>query len=1161
MSHPSPHPDRATLQSWLDFLLSPDEAEEVERHIEECEHCARELERLEESQAGFLDRVREMHDGVGAADGSAGAHSTERGHSDVELMDEDREVTLAWQDICGDESLADQTIKGSRIVDTVQPLNVSIKERSLRSTAQKNAEAGSQNDDYDLLEVIGKGGMGVVFSARQSSVDRLVAVKMLRDELASTPHKQQFLQEAVVTADLDHPNIVPVHELGSDRDGAVFYSMKQIRGEAWNDVIYDKSIDENLDILMRVADAVAFAHSRGIVHRDLKPENVMLGRFGEVWLMDWGLAYATDEYDKTGVSSGPQMGGTPAYMPPEMAKPNGKVDRSSDVYLLGAILFQIVTGCAPHQGSSVMYCLLAAARNEIVPTREKGGLIDIAYKAMATERRDRFRSVTEFQAALRRWMSHSESLAIARSAQSLLGKARESGDYEDFIRAIFGFEQACTLFPENEDAASSLGDARYQYAEIAAGNGDFDLALSLLDASDEKHRTLLQRVELAKEDQRTHADRIKRQRTAFRFLLAATCVLLAAGILVATQLRSSALQLANTNEPAMHASMSLQSGLRRSLGSLRGWVALGDPDFKRDRKAAWKNEVWPAMNRLESLASRSKVDSDEQRLSELSLALDDLYEEQWWIEEVAQTPGNEPAKDLLLRDIEPIESTISMTLESLVSFEREADRTDDSAAVWPALTDLQLTFSKAHRRLINVVDKGDNVNGHRFRTNLLRAESLIEQISSSDFAFAEAQRDSFVWVVSEFAAYKKLALTAVAERESEQANVAQWRLRTQAIPTTQRAQQVLGEIVRSHREATVDNSQQINRISMLTISVGIALVIGIALASLLSIRRDRGRRRLAGSLLLVLFAVSGGAPSLRADEAGNRSAEPADVYVKVSLILRELDLIRLEMGKPKSRRELVLVNDAAPHEVYFQALTMFEKTDELCFEQIRRREAVPTRPQGKIQPSDVLVVVDLVTEMLAKLKSQLSISDESKATPRDPSKTPTDVIVAIAQANQQLNLLVERKFTPSNVYQQVTLAVSYGSTLLASFPEATRLPEEPDYEPRKTPADVFRKLLDCYQRIRRIASASDVKTIRLKVPEEVIQSATPSEVYDIASLLVSELAYLHSLRGDLKPPRRVFYPGRIYPSHVYQRAGMLETQIEQLEAFVRDQPDWLRREK
>ena len=170
---------------------------------------------------------------------------------------------------------------------------------------------------------------------------------------ADAERREKFLSEAVVTGDLDHPNIVPIYELGTNEDNALFYSMKRVQGTPWSKVHRrEERWTENLEILMKVADAVAFAHANGVVHRDLKPENVMLGDFGEVLVMDWGLALATASFRHADFVTGPDsMGGTPAYMAPEMATgPFELIGPASDIYLLGALLFEIVTGLPPHNG-------------------------------------------------------------------------------------------------------------------------------------------------------------------------------------------------------------------------------------------------------------------------------------------------------------------------------------------------------------------------------------------------------------------------------------------------------------------------------------------------------------------------------------------------------------------------------------------------------------------------------------------------------------------------------------------------------------------------------------------------------------------------------------------------------------------------------------------
>lgn len=355
-----------------------------------------------------------------------------------------------------------------------------------------NIISGDQ-PEYELRSILGEGGMGVVYDARQTSIDRIVAVKMIKGEAAqSTKRNEKFLAEAVVTGDLDHPNIVPIYDVGTNSEGNLFYSMKKVQGVPWMDVIADKSLAENLDILMRTADAVGFAHARGIVHRDLKPENIMLGEFGEVLVMDWGLAHPMAGYRKSNsIASSKSMGGTPAYMSPEMVTgPLERIGPASDIYLLGAILYEIVTGHPPHMAKTAAKCLELAARNKIAPTDKTGELIDIALKSMSTDPLDRYATVKEMQAAIREYQSHLESVLLSTRADEDLKEATQSGDYQKFSRSLFGFQQAHELWSGNKRAMPGISSVKQSYAQTAMRKGDFDLGLSLLDEKAREHQSL-----------------------------------------------------------------------------------------------------------------------------------------------------------------------------------------------------------------------------------------------------------------------------------------------------------------------------------------------------------------------------------------------------------------------------------------------------------------------------------------------------------------------------------------------------------------------------------------------------------------------------------------------------------------------------------------------
>lgn len=400
----------------------------------------------------------------------------------------------------------------------------------VRQLEEKSGQ-GTSGAEYQLVEVLGEGGMGIVWNALQSSVERNVAIKMIKTSIAKKQGQtEKFIAEAIVTGDLEHPNIVPIHEVGQDQVGNFFYAMKHVQGTPWNKVIEKKSLHENLDILLSVCDAIAFAHARGIIHRDLKPENIMLGGYGEVLVMDWGLALPTKEFTKRDlISSSHSMGGTPAYMAPEMATgPIEKISYTSDIYLLGAILYEIVTERRPHRGKTVQECLHGAIRNTITPTDRDGELVRIAIRAMQTRPEDRYPSVKEFQEAIRNYLEHEKSLALSRRASQELTEAVESSDYKKYAKSLFGFEEALALWPDNKNAKVGLADARQQYAQAALLKSDFDLAESLIDQNDSDQQELYQKIQNAIRDreQRQRMFRVARYTVA----VLAVSILLVVGV-------------------------------------------------------------------------------------------------------------------------------------------------------------------------------------------------------------------------------------------------------------------------------------------------------------------------------------------------------------------------------------------------------------------------------------------------------------------------------------------------------------------------------------------------------------------------------------------------------------------------------------------------------
>ncbi|MBN2713939.1 MAG: SUMF1/EgtB/PvdO family nonheme iron enzyme [Planctomycetes bacterium] len=385
--------------------------------------------------------------------------------------------------------------------------------------------------DYELIDVLGEGGMGIVYRARQSSIDRSIAIKMIKNVAAADAAvRDKFLFEAAVTGDLDHPNIVPIHDLGDKGDGSLFYSMKHVKGQPWCEVIKDLPLSKNLDILDDVCNAIAFAHDRGVIHRDLKPENVMLGGYNEVLVMDWGLAAAVKAGAKAALlTKKTSVCGTPAYMSPEMAVGDGgRIGRQSDIYLLGAMLFEIVAGYPPHTGETVLKCLENAALNVIRETSEKGELIEIAEKAMAFDVSERYQTVKDLQDAISQYKSHFESNSLAERAYRDLEAAAESNKYEDFSKSVFGFQEALNLWGNNAQAAQGLTKARLSYAQCAFTKDDLDLAESQLVEKTTEFRELRNKVVEA----RIERDKRQRQLRMAKFGGIAAAILFVLGITV-----------------------------------------------------------------------------------------------------------------------------------------------------------------------------------------------------------------------------------------------------------------------------------------------------------------------------------------------------------------------------------------------------------------------------------------------------------------------------------------------------------------------------------------------------------------------------------------------------------------------------------------------------
>lgn len=281
--------------------------------------------------------------------------------------------------------------------------------------------------DFEITEFIGSGGMGAVYCGIQRGLEREVAIKILRPELtAEDLALERFMNEARITAQLDHPNIPAVYVLESDKARFLSaFAMKMLRGQTLEDMLQDdqresrEALSSAIEVLLRICDALAFAHSKGVLHLDLKPSNVIVGDFGQIYLVDWGIAQRIDQIPRTPGRTFASEG-TAAYMAPEQAMgERWKIDERADTYALGGILYRILCGRAPHQAESTEDSLALAAKGDVTPpdlvAAESGRslprrLVSICMKALAPDRDGRYQRVEHFQEDLHRYARGSASL-------------------------------------------------------------------------------------------------------------------------------------------------------------------------------------------------------------------------------------------------------------------------------------------------------------------------------------------------------------------------------------------------------------------------------------------------------------------------------------------------------------------------------------------------------------------------------------------------------------------------------------------------------------------------------------------------------------------------------------------------------------------------------
>ncbi len=373
----------------------------------------------------------------------------------------------------------------------------------------------SVSDRYAEIDVLGEGGMGIVKLGEQRSLERAVALKSLKTGMETPAARLKLLREAWITGKLEHPNIVPVHDLGIDDRGEPRIVLKRIEGASWDTLFADADevkrrfdasdlSDWNLRVLLEVARALHFGHVRGIVHRDLKPENVMIGSFGEVYVVDWGLAVALEDDGSQRfplAKDALELAGTPSYMAPEQWGGSREVGVGTDVYLLGATLHEILTGQPPREGRSLAELAAKSLVPPELPESVPRELAAIVVRAMQPKTTDRFESADAFRRALSTYVSHRGSIELARDAEqrvvqleALLAAANDRvAIYQAFGAARFGFREALRTWEDNAVARAGLERVLRAMVDYELRDGD-PLAAETLVADLAPDPALLARV-------------------------------------------------------------------------------------------------------------------------------------------------------------------------------------------------------------------------------------------------------------------------------------------------------------------------------------------------------------------------------------------------------------------------------------------------------------------------------------------------------------------------------------------------------------------------------------------------------------------------------------------------------------------------------------------
>ncbi len=436
---------------------------------------------------------------------------------------------------------------------TVTPVDSTLPGGSPKALpGQQKSDTKQMTSHFQIQRQLGAGALGIVSLARDETLKRSVALKEMNIEAAEFPRAwQRFCREAEITGGLEHPNVVPLYQFGNDPvTGQPFYTMRFVGKRTLADAIEDyhdrlrSGEDTSMDLhklltaFLGVCQALAYAHSKGVIHRDLKPENVALDNFGQVIVLDWGLARLTDEFEAGNLLSGEsslsdsgfektmagEIIGTPIYMAPEQANGNqDNVDERTDVYGLGAILFAMLTGAAPHTSLShddgavvsvekLLSRIMTDASPDPSTIRDDipVGLVTICNRALRFKQHSRYQTAAELADAVERWMAgrterrqlygnlQSEGRELRTNMLNFIRNLERNVRFMSSLPPIQGIISAANEDPAAEDVSVWRKRLATIYQGLLQTNSDF-FAVSYCQVADDSYREIV-RVERSTTD-------------------------------------------------------------------------------------------------------------------------------------------------------------------------------------------------------------------------------------------------------------------------------------------------------------------------------------------------------------------------------------------------------------------------------------------------------------------------------------------------------------------------------------------------------------------------------------------------------------------------------------------------------------------------------------